>query len=130
MADSEQTVELPEGYLEVLRDMALDPRIRPLVREAVFDMNSESLIDSVMPMPSSWRSDDYRLFCEDRRVRCAELARRIDQAVDDSMEWGMRSRVSGVREEEREAIEAWTRDQFERELRAWLRANPSVTYER
>ncbi|MAU84189.1 hypothetical protein VX037_07475 [Gordonia sp. Z-3] len=121
---------MPREYLEVLRSLALDPTIRPLVREAVFDLNSESLTDSVIPMPTSWRSDDYRLFCEDRRVRHAELARRVNQAVDDSIEWGARTHLAGVQTEEREAIEAWTRDQFERELRAWLRVNPSVTYER
>ncbi|QTI67766.1 hypothetical protein QNM97_07590 [Gordonia sp. L191] len=113
---------LPPEYVAVLRDLAREPARTEEIRSMVAGLDGVTgveagLIDAVLPLPSTWRPDDHALFCRDRRVRDAELRRRIDAALDEWIEsggWSWRS--GGVDAEDHRRIAELTRREFEAEL--------------
>lgn len=120
---------LPPEYIALLQDMPLDVAVRTELRHVAFAAGDDALASALFPMPTSWRTDDYRLFCTDRRVRTSELARRVSEASNESLENGALDPLTGASEEMEREIEEWTREQFFRELKAWRQANPNVHYE-
>ena len=128
MSDGPQRGFPPE-YIALLQDMPLDDELRVELRHVAFAAGDEALASALFPVPASWRSDDYRLFCTDRRVRSAELARRVSEASDESLENGALTPMAEESEAMERDIEAWTREQFFRELDAWRHANPNAYYE-
>ncbi|NDZ93846.1 hypothetical protein G3I13_14260 [Streptomyces sp. SID6673] len=109
--------------------MAMDPSAIEQIREALADLGDAQLRNAVLPIPEQWRSDDYELFCVDRRVRLAEYERRRALAVD---EWdadaGGRA-IEGLTPNELSRAEDFVRTQFLAELSAWLRLHPGTRYD-
>lgn len=129
MSEVRQVTAIPDSYVDVLTQLSVDPNLRSEVRDALNRLGDDALTNLVVPMPSSWRSNDYALFASDRRVQTAELARRISKAVT---EWSERSSGFSLFDEsgvEIRDVEEWTREQFSRELGAWRQANPDAYYE-
>ncbi|MGC4932886.1 hypothetical protein ACLQ3C_04315 [Gordonia sp. DT30] len=111
---------LPAEYVAVLHDLARDPDHADAVRQMVTGLDDAALTEAVAPMPTSWRADDYALFCRDRRVRDAELRRRIAASLDEWIETGgWNWRTGGIDPVDRGRIAEWTGRQFDAELTAW-----------
>ncbi|WAC56046.1 hypothetical protein [Gordonia sp. SL306] len=129
MSDGAGVCSVPAEYVEILRVMAMDPNAIEQIREALADLGDAQLRNAVLPIPERWGSDDYELFCVDRRVRLAEYERRRALAID---EWdadaGGRT-IEGLTPHELSRVEDWTRTQFLAELSAWLRLHPGTRYE-
>ncbi|MGC5256676.1 hypothetical protein ACPXCG_09990 [Gordonia sp. DT218] len=127
MSEGAEPGSIPAEYVEILRAMAMDPSVIEQIRDALADLGNAHLRNAVLPIPERWRSDDYELFCVDRRVRLAEYERRRALAID---EWDARGRaIDGLTSNELSRVEDWTRTQFLAELSAWLRLHPGTRYE-
>lgn len=129
LSDTRNCIQFSSEYIDVLRDMGRDPVLAPQLRAALSSNGDDQLFIEVMPLPALWRSDDYALFCADRRVRLAEFDRRLAAAVEDWFTQSGRHRHAGLDSDTKLRLEGWVRTQLLGEIAAWLGRNPEVEYE-
>lgn len=120
---------LTSEYVTVLREMGRDPRTRSSIRSALRDLNDDAFFETVMPMPDKWRSDDCGLFCADRRVRRAEYAKRLEDAIADWCNQSARRDYRSLDGETMLRVQDWTQRQLLAEIASWLALHPEVEYD-